>query len=232
MMKQKWFTLSQAAEHMGVSVDVVEQSIIAGDLKAAILAKGWKAHWVPTGHGKVSCGPTEIADDGFDVYGCDTADGIKVQSKCFYASQPWYLHHSEAYELLTGIVEHLENVILLPAREMKMPWADQYPELRGHAWALSGGPKVSKDDLIILEKDINPGQSQETESPRKIDNLLRALVCMAVDVYGYQPDDARSTTPTDIVKAMEKNSVSVTDKTIRGWLKEGVQLLPKAGNDD
>jgi hypothetical protein len=104
-----------------------------------------------------------------------------------------------------------------------------HPQLQGHAWAFNEGQKVGKDDLIVLSQDIDL-KSPSTESTRKNDNLLRALACMAIKGYRYRKDDARSSVPAESSKDMSELGVSISDKTIRGWLQEGSKLLPNTLN--
>ncbi|SEN42998.1 hypothetical protein [Nitrosomonas marina] len=65
------------------------------------------------------------------------------------------------------------------------------------------------------------------ESTRKTDNLLRAFVAIAIDDYAYNPKDAKSNTPQEIADALSRYGVDFDPKTIRRWLKEGTDLLPK-----
>jgi len=76
----------------------------------------------------------------------------------------------------------------------------------------------------IADKD-NKDTNNTKESTRKTENLLRALTAIAVDAYNYNPNDAKSLAPQDIVNAMNRHGDSFSSKTIRNWLKEGASLL-------
>lgn len=76
----------------------------------------------------------------------------------------------------------------------------------------------------IAESDEKNTRSVK-ESTRKTENLLRALTSIAIDAYNYNPNDAKSLAPQDIVYAMNQHGASFSSKTIRNWLKEGASLL-------
>lgn len=78
---------------------------------------------------------------------------------------------------------------------------------------------------LKAEIDASAGK-QKPESTRKTENLLQALTCIAVDAYGYDPQSMKSTAPQDIADALAKHGKRLDAKTIRGWLKEGSDLLP------
>lgn len=72
--------------------------------------------------------------------------------------------------------------------------------------------------------------TDKPESTRKTENLLRALTCVAINAYGYDPRSGKSLAPSDITEALSKEGFIVDPKTIRGWLKEGAELLEKKKN--
>ncbi|OIQ76137.1 hypothetical protein GALL_421890 [mine drainage metagenome] len=74
--------------------------------------------------------------------------------------------------------------------------------------------------------------TSKPESTRKTENLLQALTCIAIDAYGYDPKSGKSTAPSDIASALDFLGKPVNPKTIRGWLKEGADLLPPIPHKD
>jgi hypothetical protein len=76
------------------------------------------------------------------------------------------------------------------------------------------------------------GQAEKPESTRKTENLLRALTCIAIDDYGYDPLSGKNTAPKDIADALSKQGQSIDPRTIRDWLKEGARLLPSSEKKD
>ena len=88
---------------------------------------------------------------------------------------------------------------------------------------------VRTDALMEFVNNISDepqALAPQPESTRKTENLLRALASIAIDAYGYTPESAKSTIPQDIADAISKHGLTFDPKTIRGWLKEGIALLP------
>ena len=81
-------------------------------------------------------------------------------------------------------------------------------------------------EQLIADSDDKSTKNTK-ESTRKTENLLKALTAIAIDDYGYSPESAKSTAPQDIADAMSNQGIIFDPKTIRGWLKEGANLLPQ-----
>ena len=80
--------------------------------------------------------------------------------------------------------------------------------------------KANYDVLQTVAKHSNLGNTQKTE------NLLKAFACIAIDAYGYDTKSQKSTTTNDILRALKSQGKTLDPKTIRAWLKEGLELLP------
>lgn len=87
--------------------------------------------------------------------------------------------------------------------------------------------KAERDELAS-----KPENKQKSESTRKTENVLQAFAGIAIDAYGYEPKSAKSTAPQDIAVALSKLGKKVDQKTIRNWLKEGIELLPANPHKD
>ncbi len=85
---------------------------------------------------------------------------------------------------------------------------------------------IRTDVLREFESQVNEPTHRQPESTRKIENLLRALTSIAMDVYGYNPESGKNTAPKEIADAMSLRGFEKDEKTVRGWLKEGAALLP------
>lgn len=73
------------------------------------------------------------------------------------------------------------------------------------------GPKV--------EKSLHPTERA---------TILKIIIAMAIDGYGYKVADNKSPFPGELVKAIAKLGMSVTDDTIRKYLHEAVAtVLPQ-----
>lgn len=82
-------------------------------------------------------------------------------------------------------------------------------------WVKSRGYAFGFDDESVKKPD----------SDRKIDNLLRTITAIAMEEYGYKTDSSKSTAPKDIADALSTHGVTVGEKTILSWLREGAQLI-------
>lgn len=79
-------------------------------------------------------------------------------------------------------------------------------------------------NLRILSSKVN-NQKPKKESQTQTDNLKMALVCMAIDGYGYDPEDKKSSIPKHLSDVFSRRGFEISDKTIRNWLNEGKNLL-------
>jgi len=67
-----------------------------------------------------------------------------------------------------------------------------------------------------------------TKGEQIVDSLLKMVVAMAIDVYGYDPKNQNSTTVADIEAALDNCGLKVSEKVIRLALQEGILLLPRS----
>jgi len=86
------------------------------------------------------------------------------------------------------------------------------------------------DTINFLFEEVFPKepkkQTSAKESPRKIENLCRAIACLAIDAYGYKPEDSKSPVPKQLSEIMLKDfNVNISDRTIRNWIKEGLEKI-------
>lgn len=80
-------------------------------------------------------------------------------------------------------------------------------------------------ELTIVFDKTAVSKVGKPESTRKTENLLRAIASIAIDAYGHDPKSAKSSAPQDIADALDKQGFPLDPKTIRGWLKDGSDLL-------
>lgn len=65
---------------------------------------------------------------------------------------------------------------------------------------------------------------------RERETLLKILIGMAIEAYRHDPTAARSSTTAEIVSDLAKHGLSVTDDTVRKYLKEAAStVLPRQG---
>lgn len=61
---------------------------------------------------------------------------------------------------------------------------------------------------------------------RERESLLKLVLAMAIDGYGYDPSAAKSPTAGELAGHVELLGMSLSDDTIRNYLKEAKELLP------
>jgi hypothetical protein len=105
-----------------------------------------------------------------------------------------------------------------------------YSDFNGHDPRIINARKEAIERMLDEEIDGSVEKNAKPESTRKTENLLRALTCIAIDAYGYDPKSAKNTAAKDIAIAMSANGFDKDERTIRDWLKDGVDLLPTTSN--
>lgn len=78
-----------------------------------------------------------------------------------------------------------------------------------------------------LEAAMNVNEKDKPLTTREKDTLLKMIVAMAIDVYGYNPDSPRGNAVKDIENALLEIGMAVSQDTIRTKLKEAKELLPQ-----
>lgn len=74
-------------------------------------------------------------------------------------------------------------------------------------------------------------QTSMKDHPKITDGLLKMVIAMAIDCYGYDPSNSKNTAVADIIKALEERGLSLSENTIRQRLKEGFDLIPRKENE-
>lgn len=121
-------------------------------------------------------------------------------------------------------------------REMRLPCPDALVE----AVEIYGGPVIdwkqraeqaeaelesSRLRVADLEKAIVDNSLNQTGTTRQRETLLRVLVGIALEQYGYDPKKARNSAPKQISDDLALHGLSVSDDTIRKYLNEASELL-------
>lgn len=89
--------------------------------------------------------------------------------------------------------------------------------------------KIARErDALLGERDSLRGMVENlaanTLNPSERKSLLKLVFVMAVDCYGYDPNDKKSPVTHDILEAASKADMSISSDTVRKWLKEGATL--------
>lgn len=96
-------------------------------------------------------------------------------------------------------------------------------------------PEVSevgftREEIELFEASLNANASGEVQN-RERGTLLKLIIGMAVDGYGYKPSSAKSPFPKELEGILDRLGISVSNDTIRSKLKEAAQLLPSGEVD-
>lgn len=99
-------------------------------------------------------------------------------------------------------------------------------------WALLKGWKIpreleamsgAKNETQIIDALANVTKPLATIER---DSLLKLVIGMAVKGYSYDPNAKKNSAVTEIATDLEKLGLSLSDDTIRKFLKEGAEQLP------
>lgn len=74
--------------------------------------------------------------------------------------------------------------------------------------------------------------AQKDVSTRERDSLLKLVIGMAMKGYAYVPTASRNSATSDIASDLASLGIGLDADTIRKWLKEGADLLPRAEEQD
>jgi hypothetical protein len=96
------------------------------------------------------------------------------------------------------------------------------------AWAISVGWKIPGEFAILAESQRTPTQRDDKRevpelTTRERQTAHKLILGMAIGGYGYDPKAERSTIVTEIVGDLARCDISVTDDTVRKWLKEAAE---------
>ncbi len=85
---------------------------------------------------------------------------------------------------------------------------------------------VLKKQESLQEKIAKASQDTGRLHPKEKESLLKMIIAMAIDGYGYNPADKKSPIPGQIVEHVEALGLAIDGDTVRKWLKEAACLLP------
>lgn len=108
---------------------------------------------------------------------------------------------------------------------------------------------INKQDIRIMLPDIQQFEAENNICPNakmKLENksasepkfhtkekesLLKLLIVLAIEAYRYNPADKKSSVPGEIATAASELGISIDPDTVRKWLKEASELLPREENE-
>lgn len=67
---------------------------------------------------------------------------------------------------------------------------------------------------------------------RELDTVAQLFTVMAIEYFGYRPQDARSPTSKEITDAAAKAGIEISDDTVRKYLRLGASFIPSDWKPD
>lgn len=182
------------------------------------------------------------------VYGIEKLAGVlakfQLQDDDFFGKQDYFQKLEERKAEILMIIQNLvvagdlHSVISKETREAcddldgieACQLIEEVPCIRLDefaSWAVK--QKNFKCPQGILAKAPKGSGSKEgiTDNTRTVDGLLKMVIAMAIDCYGYDPNDKKSTTTSDISNALAKCGLSLSENTIRKRLDQAQEYLPQ-----
>ncbi|MDA8429410.1 MAG: hypothetical protein M0T70_09170 [Geobacteraceae bacterium] len=228
--EKDWFTIADMAAILETTEDYVEHCLISGKLNASInlpLMSLIKC--------KEECDGLDIYHEGFGAIAVCGIYNIKD-----YTSIKWNKSEdgTKSADLFNEYV-YLSNNGCIGFYECDGKAECEY------SYRFKKSYIIEKNDIAITPQEVNRFKTEYCgttskakslskkavdpviEDPRIIDGLLKMVIAMAKDCYGYDPANGKNTATADIRKALEICGLHLSDNTIRSRLKEGAELLPR-----
>jgi hypothetical protein len=71
----------------------------------------------------------------------------------------------------------------------------------------------------------SPVAVEETLNPKSRQSLLKLVLGMAIDAYGYDPKSKKSPIPKQVVDNLAEHGISIDEDTARSWLREAAETV-------
>lgn len=81
-------------------------------------------------------------------------------------------------------------------------------------------------------KIINMSEKSGKLHPKEKESLLKLVIVLAKEAYRYNPEDKKSPVSGEIAEAADGLGISIDPDTVRKWLKEAAELLPREERND
>lgn len=88
---------------------------------------------------------------------------------------------------------------------------------------MEGFNEVIADNNKLMEPKVNVKMQE---------SILKMVIAMAIDCYGYSTASKKNTATSDIMKALDKIGLSLSENSIRTYLKASAELLPSNFNNN
>lgn len=242
-------TLEETSELLNLPSFRIGLAVLQAQIRCGVIARNWRGNCLPSrddiprgpnGHIWTSRGIQEIHDrDRKDWSWRITLEGTDVSYliRSAWAGHFWYLHHTDAYRLFAEEKGGIDAEILEPldGAFLHAHQPDRYPVSEFLFFVDREQPnrRITTADLLFLQSDIEAFHSAcgsalarpfgDTER----NTLLKIILGMAMDTYGFNPGAARNAATGDnkgsIAAALERQRLSVDSDTIRKYLTEAAE---------
>jgi hypothetical protein len=91
---------------------------------------------------------------------------------------------------------------------------------------------LSREIGLLRAKRISPESEERALGTKERSTLLKLLVGMAITCYKYDPRSPRSSAHNAIADELSQVGITITNDTVRKWLKAGVELVPQSAFDN
>lgn len=96
---------------------------------------------------------------------------------------------------------------------------------------VASGPHQPEASASAQSAESKARPEGKTLQTRERDTLLKLVIGMAVTKYKFDPQATRSTAISEIVDDLASSGITLDPKTVRKWLSEATDLLPRELDD-
>ena len=87
-------------------------------------------------------------------------------------------------------------------------------------------------EALVKLTELKQTPAAKELSTKERESLLKLVIGMAVDGYGYDPQAARSPIPKEIADQLAARGLQLDKDTVRKYMKEAAEILPRQSDDD
>jgi len=117
-----------------------------------------------------------------------------------------------------GIIDSKDDRIFMPIDSIKV---------KGNEILVSS-EELQRFEAVCAKSAVKNDRSEPAkESTRLIENLYKTVAAIAKDAYGHDSAAKKSTTVADILAALEAAGVTLSENTVRDYLKKGAELIER-----
>jgi BMFP domain-containing protein YqiC len=152
----------------------------------------------------------------------------------------WHDLCIEQNTMIAGLREQITCLQQTASRDIAAAEQKNIDDWLGSLDEIENLEKFYRDELALLQQELAAARSANEALQNKLEaleaddktelsrserkSLLTIVIASAVDCYGHDPSDGRSAAPGTIASAANRIGLSITDDTVRKYLKEAKSL--------